>query len=59
MTETPCPEAWHAGLHSGLLRECRFTAKHKGWHRDGNGLAWGGRLTAEERRLAEALRAAA
>lgn len=58
MTET-CPEAWHTGLHSGLLRECRYPVKHRGWHRDASGdLAWGGKLTPEERALAAELRAA-
>lgn len=52
-----CPQAWHAGLSAGLLRECRYQAGHHGWHRDATGnLAWGGNLTDEERGLAEALR---
>jgi hypothetical protein len=55
MDET-CPQAWHTGLAAGLLIECIYEAKHRGWHRDGKGLSWGGKLTAEEQRQAAALR---
>lgn len=56
----PCPQAWPPGLAIGLLRECRFAAKHRGWHRDEFGkLAWGGKLTDEEMALADALRTTA
>jgi len=51
----PCPQAWAAGLESGLLVECRFAEHHRGWHRNAaRDLAWGGKLTpAEHRRAAE------
>lgn len=53
----PCPQAWHGGLHSGVLRECKYAARHRGWHRTQDGsMAWGGKLTDEEHALAEALR---
>jgi hypothetical protein len=56
----PCPQAWHGGLAAGLLVECRFESKHRGWHRNVDGsLSWGGKLTAEELARAAALRAAA
>lgn len=55
MDET-CPQAWHGGLPAGLLVECIYEVKHRGWHRDGNGLSWGGKLTAEEKQKAAALR---
>lgn len=56
MDETTCPQAWHGGLAAGLLVECIYAAKHRGWHRDGKGLSWGGKLTAEEQRTADELR---
>lgn len=61
-TAPPCPQAWHGGLHDGLpvklLIECRFPAKHRGWHRNADGtVSWGGKLTPEEMATAEALRA--
>lgn len=55
-----CPQAWHGGLAAGLLVECRFEEKHRGQHRNADGdMAWGGKLTAEEERLADELRKAA
>lgn len=54
-----CPQAWHSGLEAGLLVECIYEEKHRGWHRDGKGLSWGGKLTAEEMQLADKLRKAA
>jgi hypothetical protein len=57
---TDCPHAWPAGLASGLLIECRFAAKHRGWHRIANGsLSWGGKLTPPEVAVADALRSEA
>jgi hypothetical protein len=54
---TDCPHAWHAGLAAGLLVECRFATKHRGWHRNASGsLSWGGKLTAPELSAAAALR---
>jgi hypothetical protein len=53
----PCPQAWHGGLAAGLLVECKYAAKHKGWHRNEAGnLEWGGSLTDEEMAMAEELR---
>lgn len=58
--ELDCPQAWHAGLHSGMLVECRFKENHKGWHRNAKGdLSWGGHLTPEEIEIATRLRAEA
>jgi hypothetical protein len=55
----PCPQAWHGGLPVGLLVECKYSAKHKGWHRNAEGnLEWGGKLTDEEMAMADALRQA-
>lgn len=52
-----CPQAWHTGLAVGMLVECRFDPKHRGWHRNGDGsLSWGGRLTEAEQEMATALR---
>lgn len=54
-----CPQAWPTGLQFGMLIECKYAAKHRGWHRNKAGdLAWGGKLTASESALAEKLRAA-
>jgi hypothetical protein len=56
---TPCPQAWHGGLPVGLLRDCKYVAGHRGWHRDLSGdLQWGGKLTEEELATANALRTA-
>jgi len=55
-----CKQAWHGGLKTGLLVECRYEAKHRGRHRNATGdLEWGGKLTAEEELLADELRKAA
>jgi hypothetical protein len=54
--EENCPNAWHGGLPAGLLVECIYEPKHRGWHRDGKGLSWGGKLTDAERELANQLR---
>ena len=44
-----CPHAWHGGLASGLVVPCRFSAKHRGQHRNASGsLSWSGKLTADE-----------
>lgn len=56
MSQESCPQAWHGGLRSGLLVECIHEPKHRGWHRDGKGLSWGGKLTARERLVVEKLR---
>jgi hypothetical protein len=57
MNAPPCPQAWHMGLPAGVLRECRYTAGHRGWHRDvSDELQWGGKLTEDERARADQLR---
>lgn len=54
-----CPEAWHGGLQAGLLRECCKMRGHRGWHSAvSGGLEWSGKLTSEERALADSLRSA-
>lgn len=56
----PCPQAWHMGLSTGLLRECRYLTGHRGKHRTADGrLEWYGKLTEEELALAAQLREAA
>jgi hypothetical protein len=54
---TACPQAWHGGLSSGLLVECRYEERHRGVHRNAAGtLSWSGKLNPDERARAEALR---
>lgn len=53
----PCPQAWHGGLPVGILHECKYSAKHRGVHRNAAGnLEWTGKLTEEEMALADELR---
>lgn len=54
---TDCPHAWPTGLALGMVIECKYEAKHRGWHRNKAGdLAWGGKLTDTERQIADELR---
>lgn len=55
-----CPQAWHGGLHVGVLRNCKYDAGHRGPHRDAEGhVQWAGKLTDEELTRAAELRTAA
>lgn len=60
MTTEPCPQAWHGGLHVGILRDCKYVAGHRGPHRDlALSVQWGGKLTDEELARAHELRTSA
>jgi len=62
-SDTPCPQAWPGGLKHGILIECdrgvgKYSPGHSGKHRNREHHMewWGGKLTADEEAMAQALR---
>lgn len=53
----PCEQAWHMGLKWGILTECARTEANHYVHRNIPGdLSWRGKLTDDERRVADGIR---